>query len=122
LIKRQAAGSHDRILPVCPIRQKNKIDTAIGGGPFDVDVLPDGTARYSRIRNSEDIDESGLSLPFSENSRLFASVQVAHQNCSSRSSISTEQLSDSFELAVISFRRMGGKDLDRSIWGVDGSA
>jgi len=38
------------------MKQEDKIDATVGGGPFYVNVLPDGPSRYSWIRNPESID------------------------------------------------------------------
>lgn len=119
MLKCQAARSGDRSVAAYPIKQENKIHAAIGGGLFNVDVLPDGASRYSRIRGSEYIDESRLVLPSGEDRGLLSGVQVAHEDRSSRSSMLTDQLSDALKLAFVSFRSVGGKDLDRTVGCID---
>lgn len=115
LVEGQRARVHNGNAPSAFVQYKNKIDAAISGGPIDVNILPDGSARYAWICCPENVDEAWVLLPTKKDRGLFPRIQIAHEDGATCSLMFTEQLADSLELAVISLCGMGGKDLYWSI-------
>jgi hypothetical protein len=78
LVECQAAGRHDRPSAVFPLDQEDKIDAAVGGGPFNMDVLPDCTSRHSLICDPEGIDEAMFILPFGEGRGFLSHIHITY--------------------------------------------